>query len=124
VLNFKNVVNIHHWAAYTLVPSNTNRSSRYDIVNYIELNINVAKSVFTIIIICIGARGSVVGSGTMLQAGRSRVRVPMRSLDFSIDLILPAAQRPGVDSARNLPGGKELPAREADNHTAICEPIV
>jgi hypothetical protein len=38
-----------------------------------------------------GARGSVVGSGTMLQAGRLRVRFPMRSLHFSIDLILPAA---------------------------------
>jgi hypothetical protein len=29
-----------------------------------------------------GACGSVVGWGTMLQAGRSRVQVPMRSLDF------------------------------------------
>jgi hypothetical protein len=29
-----------------------------------------------------GTRGSAVGCGTMLQAGRSRVRVPMRSLDF------------------------------------------
>jgi hypothetical protein len=38
----------------------------------------------------IGARGSVAGQGIMLQAGRSRVRIPMRSLDFSIDLILPA----------------------------------
>jgi hypothetical protein len=38
-----------------------------------------------------GARGSVVGLRTMRQAGRSRVRFPMRSLDFSIDLILPAA---------------------------------
>jgi hypothetical protein len=37
------------------------------------------------------ARGSVVGRGTMLQAGRSRVWFPMRALDFSIDLILPAA---------------------------------
>jgi hypothetical protein len=27
-------------------------------------------------------------------------------------------------STRNLPGGKGLPAREADNLTAICEPIV
>jgi hypothetical protein len=27
-------------------------------------------------------------------------------------------------SARNLPGGKGRPAREADNLTATCEPIV
>jgi hypothetical protein len=42
----------------------------------------------------IGARGSVVGWGTTLQAGRSRVRIPMRSLDFSIDIILSAALWP------------------------------
>jgi hypothetical protein len=39
----------------------------------------------------LGARGSVLGLGTMLQAGSSRVRFPMKQLDFSIDLILPAA---------------------------------
>jgi hypothetical protein len=27
-------------------------------------------------------------------------------------------------STRNIPGGKEQPARKADNLTAICEPIV
>jgi hypothetical protein len=27
-------------------------------------------------------------------------------------------------SARNFPGGKERPARKADNLTALCEPIV
>jgi hypothetical protein len=42
----------------------------------------------------LGACGSVEGWGTMLQAGRSRVQLPMWSLDFSISLILPAAQWP------------------------------
>jgi hypothetical protein len=36
----------------------------------------------------------IVGSGAMLQAGRSRVRLPMRSMDSTIDLMFPAALRP------------------------------
>jgi hypothetical protein len=56
----------------------------------------------------------------MLQAGRSRDRIPMRSLDFSIDLILPLTEI----STRNLPGGKGRPANKADNFIVICEPIV
>ena len=36
-------------------------------------------------------RGGAVGSGTALQAGRSRVRFPIVSLEFFIDIILPAA---------------------------------
>jgi hypothetical protein len=37
----------------------------------------------------------------MLQAGRTRVPFPMRSLDFSIDLILAANHGSWVDSASN-----------------------
>jgi hypothetical protein len=44
-----------------------------------------------------GARGSVVGWGTMLQAGRSRVRVPMRWIFSSFQ----PHYGPGVDSASN-----------------------
>ena len=42
----------------------------------------------------IGARGGAVGWGTALQIGRSRVRFPMVSLEFLIDIILPAALWP------------------------------
>jgi hypothetical protein len=41
--------------------------------------------------IVLAARGSVVSLGTKLHAGRSRVRFPMRLLNFSIYLILPSA---------------------------------
>jgi hypothetical protein len=43
----------------------------------------------------LGARDGVIGWGTALQAGRSRVRLPMGPLEFFIDPIL----RNAVDSA-------------------------
>jgi hypothetical protein len=48
-----------------------------------------------------GQRGSVGGRGAMLQVRRSQARVPMASLYFPIDLIIPAALGPGVQSASN-----------------------
>jgi hypothetical protein len=67
----------------------------------------------------------------MLQAERSRVRLPIRSLDFSIDLIQPY-YGPRDDPALNRNEYQESPwggckgrqPRKADNLTAICEPIV
>jgi hypothetical protein len=67
----------------------------------------------------------------MLQAGRSRIRFPMWSLDFSIVLILSATLWPWgrfILRQSSVPGiflgAKWQPARKADNLIAICEPIV
>jgi hypothetical protein len=40
---------------------------------------------------CEGVRGSAVGWGTALQAGRLQFRFPMEPLEFFSDLILPVA---------------------------------
>jgi hypothetical protein len=74
---------------------------------------------------------SAVGSGTMLQAGKSLIRFPVRSLKFLIDVTLPAATmdlgstQPLTEmSTRNLPVEKWRPAHKVDKLTTICEPIV
>jgi hypothetical protein len=76
----------------------------------------------------LGARDSVVD---MIEAGRSWVRILMRSLDFlnlsnpsSRTMALGSTQPLTEMSTRNLPGGKRWPVCKADNLTAICEPTV
>jgi hypothetical protein len=66
----------------------------------------------------------------MLQAGRLRVRFPMREFDIfylpnhsSRNMDLGSTQPLTEMSIRNLPGGKGRPARKT-NLIAICEPIV
>jgi hypothetical protein len=66
----------------------------------------------------------------MLQAGRSRDRIP-DEVDFfnlpnpsSCTMALGSTQPLTEMSTRNIPGGEGRPARIADNLTAICEPIV
>jgi hypothetical protein len=78
-----------------------------------------------------GARCSVVGLGTMLQARRSRVRVPMRWIFFQLTESFQPHRPWGVDSAPNrneyqessweVKGGRRV---RLVNLTAICEPIV
>jgi hypothetical protein len=75
----------------------------------------------------IGARGSVVGWGTMLQAGS----IPYEVIAFfnwpnpSSRTTALGSTQPLVEmSARNLSGDKGRPARKADRLTLICEPIV
>jgi hypothetical protein len=78
----------------------------------------------------IGARGSVLGWGTMLQAEISPVRVP-DEVDFlnlpnpSSHTMAPGSTQPLTQmSTRNLPGGNKRQARRADSLAAICEPNV
>jgi hypothetical protein len=73
---------------------------------------------------------NVVDRGTILQAGMSRVRFPMKSLNFSIDLgassrtIILGLTRPLTEmNTRILLGGKGRPARNTDL-TSIYEPIL
>jgi hypothetical protein len=66
----------------------------------------------------------------MLQAGRSRVRVPMRWIFFnspnpsSCTMALGSTQPLTEMSTTNLPGGKWRPDGKADNLIPIYEPIV
>jgi hypothetical protein len=56
-----------------LVPYNTIHSSRYDIVNYTELNVNVGKCIFTVIVVYIDIGNltfNVLRIGLIVEGGR------------------------------------------------------
>jgi hypothetical protein len=83
-----------------------------------------------VLLFCMGARGSVVGWGTMLQGGRSPVRIPDYVDVFNLPnhssrtMALGSTQPITEMSTRNLPGCKKRPVLRADNLAAICEPNV
>jgi hypothetical protein len=56
-------------------------------------------SCLLLLLLLLGARGGAVGRGIALKAGRSRVRFPMVSLKFFIDIMLTADS--GVESSSN-----------------------
>jgi hypothetical protein len=76
------------------------------------------------------SRGSIVGWGTMLQAGRSLVRVPgevdfFNLADPSSCTMAPESTRPLPKmSTRSLPWGKKRPVFRADNPSALRMPNV
>jgi hypothetical protein len=70
------------------------------------------------------------GLGIMLQAAKLAGSIPdgvtgiINLLNRSSRTVSLGSTQPLTESTRNLPVGKERPARKADNLTAICEPIV
>jgi hypothetical protein len=79
-----------------LDPVSTSISINYLIMQWTMFRKTV--NTYSRLVLNLPERGSVVTWGIMLQARRSRVRVPMRLLDFSIDLILQPYYGPDVDT--------------------------
>jgi hypothetical protein len=97
----------------------------------ISVNKHIYSHSLNLISFNVGARGSVLGWSTILQAGRSCVRVPLKSLDFfnwpnlsSRPMALGSVEPLTEKSTRNLPRGKGLPGRQTDNIPAVCGTIV
>jgi hypothetical protein len=73
------------------------RNSSHNFLLQLFSSVQLLKHVWGILPLVLsasGVHGSTFGWGIALQAGRSRVRFPMVSLEFFIDIILPAALLP------------------------------
>jgi len=62
-------------------------------MNISTISIRDASSEFSTVVL-LGARDGEVNWGTVLQAGRSQVRLPMVLLEFFIDTVFLAALKP------------------------------
>jgi hypothetical protein len=78
-----------------------------------------------------GVQDSIACWGTMLQAGKLRAQIMLRSLHFfnlpnlsSCTMTFRLTQLLTELSTRHLPVRKAQPEHKADNLTAICEPTV
>jgi len=69
-----------------------------------------------------GAHGGEVVWGFALQAGKSRIRFPMVSFEFSFDIVLPESTQLLTEmSTRNISWLVRRPVRRADNlTTTMC----
>jgi hypothetical protein len=90
-------------------------------------------SIFTVLLRSNGERGSIVVRSATLQAGKSRVRITIRPMDFFFNLPNPSSRTMALGLTQPLTeitipgiflGSKERLACKADNLAAICEPIV
>jgi hypothetical protein len=78
-----------------------------------------------------GARGSIVGWGTVLTSRKVAGSIPDEVIGFFFNRSNPSSRTVALVSTqpltemstRNLPGGKGRPTLKADNLTAIFEPI-
>jgi hypothetical protein len=84
-----NIIHIYPWKSLSFFSLLFSKSQMYKIflfISYIQIPL--------LILPFGGARGGAVGWGTALQVGRSRVRFLVVTLEFVIDIILPATLWP------------------------------
>jgi hypothetical protein len=91
---------------------------------------NISKSLHSVPRVLTGACGSVVGESLCCTSRNVAGSIPDDIIfsnspnPSSCNMALGSPQPLTEMSTKNLPGGKQRPARKVYNITAICEPIV